>query len=188
LTDAVTEIRPGVSSPASDPVFNFEDPTYNENKFYTTCSDNSNRVPVRAPVDGGLYAAVTRWLQINQFPEYRTMQDFIRDAVRHRLEYLNNKHPLAPRDDAMFKALDVYTRIAHQEQRVTRSRANEKFVNDLADSCQELLGREDWGELDGLLEDATDAFNFLPDAFRPRVQSIIDKFRPYLTGRTWNRA
>jgi hypothetical protein len=168
------------------PILNFEDPTYSPDKFYTTARDD--RTTIRANIDTGLYTAVTRWLQTNRFPEYRTFNDFLKDAVRHRIEYLQDKHPERVNDDEMWKVLDSYNRAAHLDQRAKRHKSNTDYVAALTEHCQMFLNEENWAELDGALSDAADGFDYLPDPFLGQVQDVIAKYRPYLNGRTWSLA
>lgn len=62
---------------------------YSQNKFYTKATDGRGHSEnVQVKLSPNIIGALSSIVQSKGIPEYRTIQDIIRDAVVHRLHYL----------------------------------------------------------------------------------------------------
>lgn len=78
------------SLPDPDDPYNMASgPTYSVDKFYVRASDGKGHsMNVQVPLSTSTYGIITGLLAGKDFPAYKTIQDFIRDAVIHRARYL----------------------------------------------------------------------------------------------------
>lgn len=75
---------------------------YSPERFYTRSVNkdgHGEKMNIRVPqgLDTQMHKAVA------DHPQYHTMHDFIRDAVVHRLEYLQHHHGISPETEAMLQ-------------------------------------------------------------------------------------
>ncbi len=74
--------------------------SYREDRFYTRSVNkegHGEKLSIRVPqgIDSQMYKAVA------EIAEYHTMHDLIRDAVMHRLEYLQRRYDISPDMEAL---------------------------------------------------------------------------------------
>lgn len=81
-----------VTKDGFDP-FNFEATTYDPNEFYVRSVDKrGHKETVHVPMPPDVYAEVHEMASRSEFPLYRTVQDFMRDAAIHRMHYLAHEY------------------------------------------------------------------------------------------------
>lgn len=63
---------------------------YSPDKFYTHATDKKGHcVSIRTAVPPNLSSEIDTLIASRKYPDYKTPQDFVRDAVFHRLQWLN---------------------------------------------------------------------------------------------------
>lgn len=94
----VVDIAPGMvlvcfSHDKSDPMTSWNaSGAYNPDKYYTEASDKSGRGdPINARIPPQIGSSIAALVQSGVVSEYRTLSDFVRDAVVHRLHTIGEK-------------------------------------------------------------------------------------------------
>ena len=146
---------------------------YREERFYTrslNAKDHGEKIQMKVPqgLDSQMYAAVS------QIPEYRSIQDLVRDAIVHRLEFLQKRYNLG--DDAR-RTLELERLQADRERRAQEADIMQSSVDDLGDKLQGLWDREDWGLMAEELEAGGESVDWLRDPYKRRAQKILDDWK-----------
>ena len=130
----------------ADP-FDLSDRTaYSVTRFYTRATnahDHSRNVQVPMPSD--IHAEIMRWVGI--IPEYRSAQDVIRDAVRHRIQQLGEMDP-AKVDHGLLAEYDLADSIEQTRHRVKLRR---QLVRDAGDAAKEAVEAGDAAQMSALI-------------------------------------
>lgn len=115
---------------------------YDSHKFYTQASDRKGhaaKIQVKLPTN--IAGEIARLVQSGVITEYSTSQAFIRDAVIHRLETVNQWI----HDGRLEKTISMWT-IHNDALRKTQERETfQSMMREIGDHCQHLLntGRQD---------------------------------------------
>lgn len=146
---------------------------YRPERFYTrsiNADGHGEKVQVRVPqgLDSQMYAAVA------EIAEYRSIQDLIRDAVVHRLEWLQHHYALG---EAARRTLELERLQADRERRAQEADTMGKSVDDLGEKLQGLWDKEDWGLLAEELEAGGESVDWLRDPYKRRAQKILDDWK-----------
>lgn len=90
--------------------------SYSPNKFYTRSTDSKgHREEIRLKLSPDLADALSIIVQSKAIPEYRTVQDIIRDAIVHRLHYLHESGMVKGIDSSLRRHLAIETLLEHEE-------------------------------------------------------------------------
>ncbi len=139
--------------------------------FYTQASDKKGhtaKITVQFPVN--VAGEIASAIQSGKIPEYKTAQDFVRDAVIHRLHHIQNliDDPDLERKITMWTIHNEALRARQQrEEYVDMMLAVEEHVAHLTSTRQDKRLRE---FLNDLLEKADIA---IPDEFRASYVSDL---------------
>lgn len=144
---------------ASDP--------YDPFKFYTRSRDSKGEhFSVRFNEPGDLAYQISEIVQSRRIPEYKTHQDFHRDADYHRACFLRDEFKI----HSLEKPLYVYRLLAEEEQRQTQVRASRELVDLLRKRLGEAQSAHD-------KQDAVDAImlatDILDEPFRGELRGMI---------------
>lgn len=146
---------------------------YREDRFYTRSVDadgHGQKLNLRVPqgIDSQMYAAV------NEIPEYRTIHDLIRDAVLHRLEYLQKRYSLSQKAQIM---LNRERAKADRHERVQDSDEQEAMVKEMDETLGMLHQRGDWSLLaEELTADSETAEFSMRGEYQRQAQGVIRKW------------
>lgn len=109
-----------------------EDRTYSENEFYMTSVDSKgHQRHVRVNVPPNVYAQLAEAANDDRLP-YRSKQDVVRDAVQHRLKWLQDNE----------EVLEEYVQagqIARMRARVEQLRAQTQELSSFIETTRETL-------------------------------------------------
>src|SRR3990167_1708695 len=80
---------------SGDSGYNFPDPQqepdYHPDKFYVSASDSrGHNQPLQVYIPPQVHAMIRGLIESKEFP-FRSNSDFVRDAIRHRLQYLQSR-------------------------------------------------------------------------------------------------
>lgn len=154
--------------------FTVETSGYREDRFYTRSVDadgHGQKLNLRVPqgIDSQMYAAVA------EIPEYRTIHDLIRDAVLHRLEYLQKRYSLSHKAQIM---LSRERAKADRHERVQDSDEQEAMVKEMDDTLGMLHQRGDWSLLAEELEADSETAEFsMRGEYQRQAQMVIRKWK-----------
>jgi len=94
--------------------------SYSRTRFYTKASDNKgHREEIRVKVPPHIYDAIGRIVRSDgkgPIPEYRTMSDFVRDAIVHRLHDLWELGMVQGIEDALRQHLAMEAILEYHER------------------------------------------------------------------------
>lgn len=145
---------------------------YREDRFYTrsvNADGHGERVTIRLPqgIDSQLYAAVS------EIPEYRSIQDFFRDAAMHRLEFIQKRYQLSAGAERML-VLERYR--ADSERRSQEIDTLTNAVKEIEQKCEKAWDAEDYGLLAEELEKGHETMEWLRDPYKTRAMEVLAKW------------
>lgn len=135
-----------------------EDPSsYSADKFYTKAGENSVSKGVRFPQRISRMIAVM--IQSGEYPKLQTHGDVVRDAVYHRLHYLNDHKP----------GSDPFLRLirAHQDQAdyAQQMAALQQVINEIAQAVTNMRTRGHYEPADRMLHNIFDEVEGMEDSY-----------------------
>lgn len=151
---------------------------YSEDRFYTrsvNADGHGERITVRVPqgIDSQLYAAVA------DIPEYRSIQDLFRDAVMHRLEYLQKRHKLSE-DAIRMLVLERYR--ADSDRRSQEIDNLTAAVESIEEKCQKAWTTGDYQLLAEELERGGETMEWLREPYKGRAEGILKEWKQKARG------
>lgn len=150
-----------------------DDRGYREDRFYTrsvNADGHGTRMQVRVPqgIDSQMHAAVA------EVPEYKTVHDLIRDAVIHRLEFLQKRYNLGDGARRMLELERIRAGMAHRNQETEEMQG---AVDDLEEKLQSLYNKEDWSMMLEEFDKGSELLDWLRDPYRSRAAEIMGKWK-----------
>lgn len=141
-----------------------DDSSYSPSNFYTTTKDSQKEsVNYSLRIPGATYSRMQKLVESRQLSSYETISDIIRDAIHHRIQYLETEK-MVSRDDTLRRARIIQERI-NEEIHNSRFEDNIRDLNStvssllregyfprakklISDILQEIQGMEDswWKE------------------------------------------
>lgn len=161
------------ADPESDIFALVEQRGYSEDRFYTNSSDvrgHSKMLRIWIPqgIDAQVYGAV------NEVPQYRTVQDLVRDAILHRLEYLQRRYQLT--DDGR-RLLELERWRADSEKRSLEIDTMTGAVDGVSDKLMKAWEAEDYSLFAQELTEAEEQVDWLRDPYKTRMLEVIANWR-----------
>lgn len=153
------------------------DKGYREDRFYTrsvNADGHGEKLQLRVPqgLDSQMHAAVS------EIAEYKTMQDLVRDAVVHRLEYLQKRYSLG---EGARRMIELERMQADRERRAQETETMQKAVEDLDAKFQGLNEKQDWAMLAEEFSEAGEMVDWLRDPYKTRAVEVIEKWKSMTT-------
>lgn len=150
------------------PSWGTEDPNYSVDRFYTRGSDGKgNSEAVRARFAPEVIARLHRVVQQGRIPEYRTVADIIRDAVVHRLQYLDNEYM----EDGHKSSLTLAMGGFHAAKQ--RDAMQKDAIEDIRTSLSAAKKEENWQLYEELKTWAWDTVDGMDDWYAQRAVRTI---------------
>lgn len=146
---------------------------YSEDRFYTKSTNTHNhgeKLNVRVPqgIDSQVYAAV------NQIPEYRHINDLVRDAIIHRLEYLQRRYRMG---DDLRRQLELERLESDNERSAREIEVMERSVANLNEHCQAAYEARDYGLLAQILATGDEIMEWLREPYHSDARDILGRWR-----------
>lgn len=146
---------------------------YREDRFYTrsvNADGHGERMQVRVPqgIDSQMHAAV------GEVPEYKTIHDLIRDAVIHRLEFLQKRYNLGDGARRILELERIRSDMSKQNQ---ETETMQEAVDDLNDSLQRLWDKQDYGMMAEVLTTGGEMFEWLRDPYKGKALATLERWK-----------
>lgn len=150
---------------------------YSEDRFYTKATNDHNhskvvRLTVPQGIDAQIHGAV------NTIPEYRNVHDLVRDAIVHRLEYLQKRYRLT---DVGRRFLELERMRADSDHRSREIDLMTETVTDLEEKLTKAWQARDYGMLAAEIEAGEELLDWLREPYASQARQIIHHWRT--TGR-----
>lgn len=162
--------RGGDSSRAERDVFALVDGKgYRADRFYNKSTDSNGhgeKITVRVPqgIDSQVHAAV------REIPEYRSLQDFIRDAIVHRLEYIQKHYELG---DGARRFVELQRMEADMERITSEVETMTNAVERVKVSLETAYASRDWGLMKEAMETAEEMLEWMREPYRGRLSELV---------------
>ncbi len=167
------EPKLGELDPESDIFALIEKRGYSEDRFYIKSSDKQGHSKmIRIWIPQGIQAQV--YEAISKVPHYRSVQDFVRDALVHRLEFTQHRYAMS---DQARRAMELERMMADQEHRKAEMETMHESVESLDVTLGEMYEREDWSLMDQEFDQSYEYIDWLRDPYRARAVAVFDKWR-----------
>lgn len=155
------------------------DPTYDVERFVTAAGQDSTVVRVRLP--NNYLSRLREIVASRSIPEYKTLEDIIRDGLHHRLHWVNNDHH--------FKGLRgdlIQMEILSQNELVNTSIALKgEALNSTRETFERAAAKQDKATCQDVLERAQMLYESEGDATTPHgreLKSMIGRFQDEIAG------
>lgn len=147
---------------------------YDPKKFYTASQDKKGhsyhaRVNLPKPLAGQMAGLV----QSGLIPQFRSIEDVIRDAVMHRVKQVARMID----DGELEGAVDLAMLLSNEMQMVHDEEEAGEFVAAVQANAARLLKRQSWSELRRYLAERQDFAEALPPYFRDQLLDVIDVYQ-----------
>lgn len=150
------------------------DPDYTPDKFYTRSDKKTQTRQVRVFLSDDQLAEIARLVQGKEVVEYTTLQDFVRDAVHHRLHWVMKERVQTPESAMRMRVMNMR---AEMEARAADVAQYEVMMNAVTETLSKLQGAGDKVELRkhlGRLELEAEA---LPDPWNWKLAEVLENYR-----------
>lgn len=146
-----------------------DDKSYDVNKIYKASAVNSETI--RARVDSALMGRVSAIIHGGHIPEYRTPSDFVRDAIHHRLKWVEDHFP----DPALHNALQTHRFLSATADRAERMKGEQMVVDQTRELLQNALGNRDWLIFDEQIAAAKEVVDDMIGKYRDDMRVVIKR-------------
>lgn len=110
---------------------------YKISNFYTRSTDSrGHKESIHLKVPPEIASTMSQIVQKGSIPQYRTVQDLIRDAIVHRLHYLNEQHLM---DQESHRLVHAHILISNQIRMMEDHATYQQHVAELAKQCKRLM-------------------------------------------------
>ena len=151
-----------------------ESTTYDPNEFYTRSTDKKGHgETVHVKLPPYMHGVLAELVENPSFPAYRTMADVIRDAVHHRLHYVE-EHATDPALVNRLETLAIFERIQNRQQRYqTEVDIANALQNQLQSTFQTGMATRDFTALRAAMADIREEVLNLREPFRSQLLQWI---------------
>lgn len=146
---------------------------YSEDRFYTrsvNSDGHGERKQIRFPqgIDTQMEKAVA------EVPEYNTVHDLVRDAVLHRLEYLQKRYNLG---DGARRMLELERIRADMTRHGQETETMQQAVDDLESGLQKLWDKQDYSLMLEMFQEGSDLHEWLRDPYKSRAVAVLERWK-----------
>ena len=146
---------------------------YDEHRFYcrsVNSDGHGEKLNVRVPqgIDSQMHAAVA------EIPEYNHINDLIRDAVLHRLEFLQKRYSLG---DGARRMLELERMQADSHKALEEVRSMISSLEMLDQTLKEHYDASDWQMFKDELERGDELAQWLREPYKARAAGIIKDWK-----------
>lgn len=160
-----------------DPNALFEPANYDVGHFYTNTSiGEDGSTQIRASISRVLVHRIEAIVQQRRVYEYQTVQDFIRDAIYHRLMWVTEMLPHAEQIENM-EALQVAGLISDMESSRQRRDTMEKATSLIHGALEQALADRDGDRFDRLVRKADGVIESMTEPWRTQMQRMLSEAR-----------
>jgi Arc/MetJ-type ribon-helix-helix transcriptional regulator len=149
--------------------YDLHDPGYSVNQVYTTAGEQSESVRARIPLP--MLGEIRALIESKDIPEYRTMSDFVRDAIHHRLHWVAENFDKVQ----LNRVLNTQSLIDGARKREQQMEGERQAVQMTQRVLQQALGNRDWLQFDGLMVEAKAAIDGMTGAYQQEMERLVDR-------------
>jgi Arc/MetJ-type ribon-helix-helix transcriptional regulator len=149
--------------------YNLHDPGYDVNQIYTTAGEQSESVRARIPLP--MLGEMRALIESKDIPEYRTMSDFVRDAIHHRLRWVADNFDKLQ----LNRVLNTQSLIDGARKREQQMEGERLAVQTTQRVLQQALGNRDWLQFDGLIAEATGALDGMTGVYQQEMVRLVER-------------
>jgi hypothetical protein len=148
-----------------------EGASYSPKRFYTASDDKQGHsAQIRLYIPKGLAGQIARIVNSNEIPEYRSVQDFYRDALTHRAYQVGDWLD----DDELVGEVHMLILMSEEYQLQQIKRDVESLCSIMEDNLNEAFLRDDLEWIKAYISDRRDKQTAVPELYRDRYLSVLD--------------
>jgi hypothetical protein len=155
------------------------DSGYSPHAFYITSTDEGGRCTIRVNVPSHIAAEMAALIQSGKLPDYRTKEDIVRDALVHRLEFIQQLIG----DARLERALVAERRQADIDRRQRGMDRADRYVSSLEAQLRAAHANGDMATVREIIEEHDPAH--LDEPYRRRALTALDLFKHELGDDQW---
>ncbi len=153
--------------------FTFGGESYSEDKFYTSASDKrGHSEQARVTFPQGILSQILAIVQSGSIPQYKTVQHFIRDAVYHRLKYLQTHNVKV--DEKELSAIGLSNTISKYESYIDTLDNAESTIRQVLEKAR---SSQDYEAINSIIDDVSDAMDNIPESYRQRINLLLKRYK-----------
>jgi len=157
--------------------FDFEDSSYSLDDFYTRSVDSrGHKELTRLVLPPNVLSALTVIVQSGKVPAYRTVQDIIRDAIMHRLWWLEKYVLKGDYGIIDYKSLAVMKLQRFIDESLKEGQRMEAICSNAEKTLEYHRSMGDIEELLRALSEMRDQLDNLREPYKSRLRGIIERF------------
>lgn len=146
---------------------------YRADRFYTNSTDKNGhgeKMSFRLPqgIDSQIHAAV------REIPEYASTQAFIRDALLHRLEYIQKHYQLS---DNARRFVELERIQADMERMTSEIETMTNAVERMKLGLETAYASRDWGLMKEAMDVGDEMMEWMREPYRGRVEATVREWR-----------
>lgn len=150
---------------------------YSPDKFYTRATNQKGfKDNIRLSLPPEMLGQIQAWVQGKEIPAYKTQQDFVRDAIFHRLKFLAGWKGTPAQQKAIERSL-YRERLAHLHEEME---TNDEIVAGLRESINQARFSNNKKLIKDLCEAAETDLHTIPDPWREKIAATIQEARSWL--------
>lgn len=147
---------------------------YDERKFYTYSEDKKGHSSyVRLWIPKNLAGQIGRVVNSGQIPEYRSSQDFYRDALFHRAHQVGKWLD----DGALKTELDMAMLMAEEQEIAQRRRDFDLLITDMRENLEEAWNSGHYELLEARVKNRLDKAGSVPEHFQPEYVKLLKEYQ-----------
>ena len=157
---------------AVDDPFGVESKDYSPHKFYTKSGDGLLPKNVQVPIPSGIYAQVQQLINGDKLPGYRSVQDMVRDAIYHRLRFVNQELD----DGTLERLLDIWGHRSRMEMSKDEMTGLVRIVEETKETLGIACDGGDWDMVKYILEEARQLVDQIREPYKAKLNKVIEEF------------
>lgn len=151
--------------------------SYDEEIYYTAATDEQGHSAiVRFRVPPSLQGEISKIVQGGKVAAYTTMQDFYRDALFHRLQWIADRLG----DVKLLGVIERERRLVNTESKKNEYEGLSNDVESTTDLCRKLSKAGDWELLKDTIDDVEVTAEGSREPYRGKLEALVAKYRAVL--------
>ena len=154
---------------------------YDPEDFYTGASDGrGHSANMQCPIPVTVAAELEQMIAAKEFPAYRTRQDFIRDAIVHRINQLADHRMASPTRSMALKSLGaMLVAMARTEQAVQEVETARYLLDSARQALHQVSQAGDNVHFYDLLDMYEEQATNMTEPWRGQLEALVGEFRRF---------
>lgn len=146
---------------------------YDIDRIYTRAADKrGHKDTVHVPISPGMYGSISHLVSLQVVPGYRSVQDFIRDAIVHRLRYMNEQ----VKDGRIRSELTAEMMLAELEMHQRQMADLNAVVEGTEALLKAAVESKDAVRVEELLDKGTAAMEKLVEPYKGKLRKVLERY------------